>query len=317
MKTFIGLILMCLPISVWSNPFFGYWHQSPAGVQATMDHTNIVFVQAANPEQPLSEIAALHPTARILFQFSALDLKFRGGNCNWNKCMEFNAERVHGILDAVEQDVIFPYRTRLAAFLIADEPETNPLTLDSLQQLVDAIRSRPAFDHIPLWVNYNNVLSTYTDEEFFLTPGVDWISITPNYGARWNDQSPDFRYEFLLQVASRQNPKPKFVIVGDGWSKLEGDSDFKGTLTETGIFHLEKIEKQYNHVMEMANLYGISVEGVIPFSWSFPGPYTLGTSHDSVKSKWREFAMNLIGKTDHNPLPPAPAPETNIPKCVP
>jgi hypothetical protein len=309
---------MFLSTSVYADivkPFFGYWHQSPAGVRATMDHTNVVFIQAANPEQPLEEIAALHPTAKILFQFTALDMTFE---CDWNKCMTFNLHRVNEILNAVEQHVIKPYRNRLAAFLIADEPETNPLTTVALQQLVNAIRSRPAFDGIPLWINYDNVFPEYTNAEFSLTQGIDWISITPSYASEWSDLAPDFRYEFLLNFASKQNPKPKFVLVGDGWSKYRKDSEIDGSLSETGRFHLDKIEKLYNHVIAITNSYQIPIVGVIPFSWSFPGPNTLGTSHELVKNKWREFAINFIGGTNPVPVPveisvPTPA----LPKCVP
>ena len=323
-KVILSVILTFFSSFVWANEdpqFFGYWHQSPVGVKATLDHTNVVFIQAANPEQPLNEIAALHPTAKILFQFSALDLVFRGGNCNWNKCMEFNSDRVKEILDSVEQHVITPYQSRLVAFLIADEPETNPLTLDALQQLVNAIRLRPAFDPIPIWVNYNNVLPTYTKAEFFLTPGVDWISMTPSYGTEWNDLSPDFRYDFLLQRASQQNPKPKLVIVGDAWSELEGDSNFNGSLTKTGKIHLDKIEKQCDYISERADFYGISVVGVVPFSWSFPGSYTLGTSHESIKNKWRELAIRILGNTNSVPVEPIPpqvlTPTPAVPKCIP
>lgn len=237
----------------------------------------------------------------------------------YQKCFEYDEERVNGILNAIEEHVVKPYKNRLEFIYIADEFETNEPSVRAIDLLIKNIRSRSAFSQkndkgeykIKIWVNYDNVERIHSGAHFVINQGVDVISLTPSYGRSFERRGEMPRYRILLSTAANLRPKPKLMVIGDAWAGHEADKDSKGNLTSVGQIHLAKVSILYNDVVVEANKYGIEVIGSIPFAYSFPGPFSLSTSHDAVKNEWIKHAKKVItGQDDPTPTP-IPLPPIN------
>lgn len=303
----VVLFLLALPV-VAGELKFGYFHTNEAAIVATRDHTNLVSILTADPETAsLDRAAELHPSADLVLEFGALIRRFKGtAGCEYNKCLEFNANRVKAILDAVEK-AILPYQNRIFALYIVDEPETNPPTLEAIDKLVDAIKARKTLASIPLWVNYDNVYSGYTGVEFRLSDGIDIVSLTPTFGLYCGYRLCETgRYTVLLNAVQRGNKSRtapyKLMVVGDGWS-TSPDVSGASSLSNTGMTHLYKADVLYSLASRMAGERGIEVLGELVFAYSTPGEYTIENSHSSVKDKWRSIGKSFINPT-HIITPP-------------
>lgn len=297
-----ALILSAISIPAYAG-LFGYYHADPAGVLATQDHTNVVYIQTANPTQPIDQIAATHPTAKMIVEFGILNIRLRGQDgCRYGKCMDFDADLAREVLDAVEQHIIKPYRSRLAALMIIDEIETNPESVIAAESLIDAIRARPAFDGIALWANFDNVWRWSTGHEFVIPRGLDWVSVTPAYGRTcFYGLCEDSKYS-ILSKAAKQHVGLKLAVVGDGWAQ-SSDVDLNGELSTTGQAHKFKIEALW----ELAGQQGMEVVGYFPFAYSAPGPYVISTAPAVIKQAWADAWRKVMAGAV---LPPADPPPT-------
>lgn len=299
MKT-SALILSAISIPAQAG-LFGYYHADPAGVLATRDHTNVVYIQTANPTQPIDQIAEIHPTAKMIVEFGVLTIRLRGQDgCQYGKCMDFDPGRALEVLDAVEEHIIKPYRSRLAAMMIIDEIETNPESVRAAEALIDAIRARRAFDGIALWANFDNVWRWSTGHDFTIPRGLDWVSVTPAYGRTcfyWLCE--DSKYS-ILSKAAKQHVGLKLAVVGDGWAESRDVNRHDG-LSTTGQAHQFKIEALW----ELANAQGMEVVGYFPFAYSAPGPYVISTAPAAIKQAWADAGRKVIaGAVLHPPISP-------------
>lgn len=288
-------------ISFGGDKLFGFYHVFPDDIESVKDWTNVVHIQAANPDEPIEQILKNHPTAKFIFEFNALDisLNFQNG-CQYEKCHFYDRDKVQSILTAVE-NTIEPYKDRIAALMIADEPETNSQTMDSLNNLITDIKQREKLTHIPLWINFDNINPVFTNTSFQIPNNVDWVSLTPNYGQYcYFMLCEQGRYDILFNEI-HNHPNTKIMVVGDGWSN-EPDAYYGSRLYQVGIDHLTKIDRLYDGVKDRAIQEGVDVVGMMVFSWSFPGPYTVKYSTKVIKETWKRKSQEIIDGIDVVPI---------------
>lgn len=311
-SVFSALALSALSFNAGAG-MFGYYHQTADDLLTTRRHTNLVHVQAANPATAsLDDVARLHPSAKVVFQFTALDISFYGHDgCQYGKCMRADPVRVDEIVAAVEKAII-PHKSRLWALMIADEPETNPQTLDALKKLIEAIKANPTLSLIPLWVNFDNVQPFYTKAPFTIPNGIDIASLTPSYGRycfSWICETS--RATVVMDTITTHNAQHpadpiKWVVVGDGWAE-QADADTMGNWTFTGYAHRNKIDGLYQAESNLANARGIEVAGELVFSYRYPGPHTVATAPEAIRDAWAAAGRKIIGQSS-NPVPAPPEP---------
>jgi hypothetical protein len=319
-SVFSALVLGALSFNAYAG-MFGYYHQTSDDLLTTRRHTNLVHVQAANTATvSLDDVARLHPSAKIVFEFNTFDISFYGQNgCKYGKCMSANAVRVAEIVAAVER-AIMPHKSRLWALMIADEPETNPPTLAALEQLIDAIKANPTLSSIPLWVNFDNVQPFYTRAPFTLPDGIDIASLTPAYGRycfSWICETA--RATVVMDAMATHNAQHpaesiKWVVVGDGWAE-QADADERGNWTFTGYAHREKIDGLYQAESDLAHARGIEVAGELVFSHRYPGPHTVASAPEAIRDAWAAAGRKIMGQSE-NPVSAHPDPGSVDPSPI-
>lgn len=286
-------------------PFFGYYHVWDDDLGEVADHVDMLWIQSANPRENADALLRSHPKAAFVFEFQPLGQAFVGGQ----KIMSFDAARVDAILDAVEA-WIPPHRSRLYAFSIVDEIETNPPSLDALQRLVDAIKARPALASIPLHVNFDNISPMYTRTPFVIPDRLDLVSITPAYGQSMATGVDASRIRTVMdRVADYNARRPgqplRWLAIGDGWAPQPADA-----------IHEVKARALYATALRLARERGIDIAGQIVFSYSDPP----GGVKDSpgLREVWRAIGRDFLsGSSNPSPCepppPPPPAPHPPFP----
>lgn len=234
------------------------------------------------------------PTAKLVLEFSAYDMAFRSSNCRYNKCFFHDSNRVNAILDAVEREIL-PYLSRTLALYIADEIETNPQSIDTINRIVANIRSRDSLKNLKLWVNFDNVHQSWSGTPLVLPEDIDIVSLTPSYGSRCYDVCDSDRYRVLLTAVKQHNithqRKMALMIMSDGWHRSA--DHISGSLTEVGKVHLDKIGKSFDGIKRYAEGLGIQVLGESVFSYSEPS-YSVQQSSQIIKDAWRREGVRLI-----------------------
>jgi hypothetical protein len=281
------LLALILPFQA-SAGVFGYYHTSAEDISATWPHTNLVHVQAANPlTVTLDEAFEIHPNARLAFEFGALAVSMRGKNgCGFGKCLDYDSERTALILDAVET-LVEPHHDKMFALMVADEPETNPPTLDALEALVADIEARPALAGYPLWVNLDNVLSWYTGHDFVLPTGIDIFSLTPNYGkvcgVRYCEMSRLAVVMDAIATRNRTGESIKWMVIGDGLG-LPGKT--------RGLYDLQ---------VRMARDRGIEVLGSLAFAYRYPEDFSILSGSDAQRASWVDLGRKIVSGVQVSP----------------
>lgn len=287
-------------------PFFGYYHVWDADLADVADHTNMLWIQTANPRQHAETMLREHPKAAFILEFQALDQ----AHVNGQKIHSFDAGRVAAILDVVEA-WLPPHKGRLYAFSIVDEIETNPPSLNALQRLIDAIKGRPLLADVKLHVNFDNISEMYTRAQFVIPERLDLISITPVYGRLLNGLGGDEgRFRAVLNRAAEQNTKRlgnplKFLVIGDGWAPQRADA-----------VHEVKARLLYRTALREAREVGVEVVGQMVFSYSEPA----GSVKDSpvMREVWRAIGKEFVAGRAPTPTPtPTPMPVPDFPWCRP
>jgi hypothetical protein len=286
---------IAMPISAISGDF-GYYHTKYEDIISTIDHTNMIHVQAANPDTiSLEDAAAAHPTAVIVFEFGILTYTFRRDNCNYGKCFHYDKVRSKQILDAVEI-AVKKLKNRKVILMIADEPETNPPTRLALEYLIGDIKERPFLADKELWINYDNVDEYYTGHEFFITEGIDIASLTPRYGKMCvTDYCERSGLRIVMDTIAKynkNNPKKiKWMVVGDGQAL---------PAKITGLYDLQK---------EMAQSRGIEFSGCLAFAYRGPDIHGIAFANHEQRDAWRKLGLRIISNEDAAPTPqPEPQP---------
>lgn len=275
-------------------PFFGYYHVWTEDVADVVDHTNLLWLQTANPRQDLDAMLRQHPRAAFVLEVQPLDQAMVEGQ----KIHSFDPIRVAAILDAVEA-WLKPHRNRLYALSIVDEIETNPRSLRALQSLVEALKARPLLADAKLHVNFDNISPMYSRTPFVIPDGLDFVSITPRYGgAVWYDE---MRTRAVLERVAEWNQshgrRLGFMVIGDGWAPQAADA-----------IHETKARELYGMALRLAKERGIDVVGQVVFAYSEPA----GGVKDSpvMREVWRNIGMEFVaGRLP----PPEPEPEPEPP----
>jgi hypothetical protein len=250
-------------------------------IEEVKGHTNIIHIQAANPNTNFHYLLDHHPTAPFILDFGAYHMK----HLNGQKIFYTDSDRVNEILNAVE-DLIRPHKHRAYAFLIMDEIETNPQSIQTLNYIVHEIKQRPLLADIKLWVNFDNIYSHYTGTPLVIPHGIDLVSLTPNYGCLSNLICERHRYRHLLpQVQEYNNNNPgkplSLVVIGDSWSNHS-----------IGINHIDKSDIYYDEVKKIADIHNISIVGQLVFAYSFP-QQTVVTNW-ILQDKWKDIGTRFI-----------------------
>jgi hypothetical protein len=314
------------------NQLFGYYKigvkDADKKIKDMKDHANMVHITTADPfTASLEQFRLANPVGnptnqKLIVEFGALLLNFRGQNgCPYQKCFVYDETRVNEILSIVREKIMIPFKNEVVAIYILDEPESNPITNASIQRLIRKIREYREFDTAAILINYDNVLKSNTGFDFFLPEGVNWVSVTPNFGRYCYGLCENGKYTVLLNAAEQSNltraanDKIKLLVIGDAWSESP-DKDSSG-ITATGNNHLQKINRLYDTASSMAGERNIQVVGMLTFAydWFDSGAYALTNSTPEIIAAWKAKARAITGiGSPVTPPPNPPVPNESLVK---
>jgi hypothetical protein len=296
------------------SKYFGYYKISSINTISTLssiqDHANVIHITTADPStvsleqvDEFEKLRSINLPYKLIIEWGGLRLDFKGqNNCQYNKCFVYEEDRFQSILNSVIKNIAIPYKGKIAAFYIADEPETNPPTIEALNRAIQEIRKRPELDEIPLMINFDNVWERYTGAPFILPIGLDWASVTPDFGDYcYNGLCELEKYQILLdsmeEYNSKSSHKMKLMIIGDAWSRSKDVEN--NVLSVTGENHLRKVNELYDLASSMAGERRIEVVGMLVFAYSTCcGGFSLEDSSNVIKNAWIEKAKTLTRLTN-------------------